>query len=103
MIPASPTVGPRGSEVNPTRTLASVSASPILNHDHGRYQPLTRYVSHATACPATNTGTNTSRAPRRTPDHSNESGRACDPASLRETAVTLIPAERRRVRPPAPA
>src|SRR5512132_2287606 len=26
---------------NVTRTLASVSASPILNQDHGRYQPLT--------------------------------------------------------------
>src|SRR5439155_7888559 len=74
--PKKPTEGtPLDEPVNVTRTLASVSASPILNQDQGRYQPLTAYVSHAIACPATNTGRKTESAPRRIPESSDAAAR----------------------------
>ena len=61
--------------VNVTRTLASVSARPILNQDHGRYQWLTAYVSHAIAWPAMKTGRNTINAPRARPWSTSACGR----------------------------
>ena len=77
--------------MNVTRALASVSASPILNHDHGRYQRLTAYVSHAIACPATNTGRKTRSAPRRTPERSNAVGRVSAGVSGAAGNPALIP------------
>ena len=85
VAPSAPSVDVKG-----TRTLARVSASPILNHDHGWYQPLAAYVSHASAWPATKIGRNTRNAPRRSPPTSRALGRVSGATCAATAPAALI-------------